>query len=621
MQKQSFSYVYPARKRHESKPVMLHLFFLSLVFLAGLFFAFGCNLFSFSPFSSTMEMNRSLEPIVLTMENLPEKKMLYIPADGFLMGSEKDRPDEKPVREKSVEAFFMDDTPLSYRQFYEYIKEGGKKTRYWLYKSYNQAEHPVTGISWNEAACYCNWKSIRYGLEPTYKFSGHYDQWGNPIWKLENTKNGFRLPSETQFEYAARAGLKGKDYPWGDAFFSEWANFDTGRGFKSKVWWRLAPVYSQKKNGWGLYGMSGNIWEWSNSCYSPYADKDKEKTNKASPHKFPTYLKALRGGSWGSLYKEDLRVFRRSFNTVGNYNYDIGLRTILPVKTILALIKKYPDRFKLSKTKEKDKGSSRKRIIWQLPQQKRLSNWFARNCKEQLKPRLPDHLNPNLMHDKKDVSKDKGIIKKKLSAENRGIEQRLQTAYYGEEFIRLLARYLRQNYPESIYFQLQVDKQKRMTPLEFARLIVTMSKKTGVNPVFLTGIMASESGLGTVSFPRWFNNPMAYHWANWKMRYGAPSYNPKKGINRKFHHLKQAIYFYGRGIRTKVYYEAAKKDFYAFHYVYVGYEALEWMGKLAKVYRELLGLEIKARNPGRDIGRYIYLDWDMVKSSYQRFRK
>jgi len=415
----------------------------------------------------------------------------------------------------------MDETPVTYEDFEKYIEAGGTKSRYWEYETYNQPENPVTGIDWYHAVDYCNWRNAIEGI----------------------SFNGYRLPTEAEFEYAARGGLEGKDFPWGDEFNPSLANFDDERGIMKGDWWRLAKVKDTPPNNYGIYGMSGNVWQWTNDWYGENYYEETLKDNPSGPK--TGRMKVLRGGSWGSISSDYLRTAKRSYTTPSNYNYDIGFRC---VRTIKGIILENP------KINEKTQ--------YQFYQYKAIS-------------------------------------------ENEPLED-----VYGEEFLSRLSQFIADNYPNSIYFQTKIDGQDIITPKQMAQLIVDITKEYNINPLFLTGIMVAESGFGTVSFPRWYNNPMAYHWQNALMKNGLPTYEPTSSRNRKYINLETGFREFARGIRRDVYINTARKDLNAFHLLYVGYRADEWMYTLARVYNDVLGIRLEPHFPPKNVGQYIFADWE-----------
>lgn len=466
------------------------------------------------------------------------KQMVLIPSGEFLMGDSSTK--ETLVHKVKISGFYMDETPVTYADFQQYVNDGGTITRYWDYSSYNIPEQPISGISWYHAVNYCNWRSLKEGLKPAYFKTGKLDNWGLEGWELDSAAEGYRLPKEAEWEFAARGGLDQKDYPWGDDFDDSWANYDTDKGRTKGEWWRLATVKSQKKNGYGLYGMAGNIWEW---CQDQYDADFYTKSSECNPMSPFGRARVVRGGGWGSPTPEYLKVFKRSYAAPSNYNYSIGFRCVLPATS---------------------------------------------------KPQEPSSLSgfgfykyPSKPADPVDV---------------RSVD------FYSEQFIQKLGQYLEDNFPQSLYFLQDVDEQKKTTPQALARLIVQESEAAKINPLFVTSIMISESGFATVSFPRWWNNPMAYHWQNKNMVKGLPTYDATKASNRKYKDLRAAIQNYSR-IRRDIYFERAAKDLYSFHILYVGYEAEEWMYTIGKVFREVANVHISPTEPSEDVGLYIYSDW------------
>lgn len=511
------------------------------------FFLVACLACNSKPPADASPQTVETLPCLINTDTLPKfvdghKRMVLIPSGKFLMGSEKGTESEQPVRKLEISGFYMDETPVTYADFQAYVNDGGTVTRYWAYESYNIPEQPISGISWYHAINYCNWRSVKEGFQPSYVPTGEKDKWGLDGWKLDSVANGYRLPTEAEWEYAARGGLEQNDFPWGNDFDDSWANYDTEKGQMMGTWWRLALVKTQKPNAYGLYGMAGNVWEWCNDWYGVDAYQREENCNPAGP--LTGTANVVRGGGWGSPSPDYLKVHNRSFAAPSNYNYSIGFRCVRPAFS-------KPSR---AATQVSDFA------FYQYP-----------------------------------TSPEQPVAIEAVD-------------FFSEAFTEKLGDYLADNFPECLYFQQDVDGQQKITPHALARLIVEESKLAKINPLFVTSIMISESGFATVSFPRWFNNPMAYHWQNKLMEKGLPTYDADKAHNRKYKDLRAAIQNYSK-IRRDIYFERAAKDLYSFHLLYVGYEAEEWMYTIGKVFREVANVHISPTEPSADVGRFIYTDW------------
>ena len=186
----------------------------------------------------------------------------------------------------------------------------------------NRDRHPITGVTWCGAAAFCNWLSLREGYQPCYDL-------GN--WQCDFTKNGYRLPTEAEWEYAARGGQYNPyfNYPWGndaDRSRANWPNsgdpYENGSlplttpvGFydgqlhrKSDFGWPGSQETYQTSNGansFGLYDMCGNVWQWCNDWYSadyysvsPSTDPTGSSLSQASPMPDGKPYRVLRGGNW-----------------------------------------------------------------------------------------------------------------------------------------------------------------------------------------------------------------------------------------------------------------------------------------------------------------------------------
>jgi len=230
--------------------------------------------------------------------------MVLIPAGEFQMGDalgdafNEGNNDERPVHTVYVDAFYMDVYEVTNEQYKKFMDATGHKAPgYWNNNSYNEPKQPVVGVSWHDAIAYAEWA-------------------------------GKRLPTEAEWEKAARGGLVGKRYPWGDDISHDDANYD-GTGGKDK-WEYTSPVGIFAPNGYGLYDMAGNVWEWCADWYDPgyYA-----KSPKSNP-KGPSYgqWRVFRGGSWCYTDADCLLVATRGFDLDPSYNDDsVGFRCVQDV--------------------------------------------------------------------------------------------------------------------------------------------------------------------------------------------------------------------------------------------------------------------------------------------------
>jgi len=216
--------------------------------------------------------------------------MVLIPAGEFQMGS-NDYDDEKPVHTVYLDAFYMDAYEVTNAQYKKFMDATGHRApEYWNDPKYNAPNQPVGGVSWYDAKAYADWA-------------------------------GERLPTEAEWEKAARGGLVGKKYPWGDTLTHDEANY-FGTGGKD-MWEYASPVGSFAPNGYGLYDMVGNVWEWCADWYGSAYYAMSPGRNPRGPSSGSS--RVLRGGSW-SVVGSSRRVATRDSSDPTYTSSAVGFR-------------------------------------------------------------------------------------------------------------------------------------------------------------------------------------------------------------------------------------------------------------------------------------------------------
>ena len=259
--------------------------------------------------------------------------MVWIPSGTFIMGSDEGNPDEQPIRPVTINGFWMDKTEVTNEQFQKFVDATGYLTiaerkpnpedfpgadpallvpgsvvfsppdhevpldnhfQWWRYvpganwrhpegpgsSIEGREKHPVVHVAWEDAVAYCEWA-------------------------------GKRLPTEAEWEYAARGGLDRQPYVWGETKMP-------GDQHRANIWQgefpinntakdgypATAPVGSYSTNGFGLHDMAGNVWEWVHDWYRPDSYQSGEKLNPKGPdssfdpNEPGTPKRVIRGGSY-----------------------------------------------------------------------------------------------------------------------------------------------------------------------------------------------------------------------------------------------------------------------------------------------------------------------------------
>ena len=280
-------------------------------------------------------------------------RMVRVDAGEYGIGTDDDvgypADGEGPARRVELDAFLVDRHAVTNAEFYEFVRETGyttdaeeygwsfvfqdfvdpdqeaavmgspDETPWWLAvrganwfrptgpgsSIEDRLDHPVVHVSWRDAAAYAEWA-------------------------------GKRLPTEAEWEVAARGGLEGARYPWGDDFMPEgdhrcniWQGDFPGRNTKADGYRGTAPVDAFDPNGYGLYNPVGNVWEWCADWFSTDFHEASADTNPTGPDSGDR--RSMRGGSYlcHDSYCNRYRVAARSSNTPDSSTGNIGFRCVV----------------------------------------------------------------------------------------------------------------------------------------------------------------------------------------------------------------------------------------------------------------------------------------------------
>ncbi len=237
----------------------------------------------------------------------PPDGMVLIPAGEFEMGSDAadSQVDEQPVHTVYVDAFYMDKYEVTVGQYKAFVQATDHRAPEWnLVAAYSPAdEHPIIYVSWHDAMAYAQWA-------------------------------GKRLPTEAEWEKAARGGLNGQKYPWGNMVDARQANYD--RNVRDTT-----VVGHYPANGYGLYDMGGNVWEW---CLDEYDSDFYAASPRDNPFSGPggtiasvinnftniNSSRVLRSGSWYDGAR-NVRVANRAWYAPSSADSLTGFRCVRAV--------------------------------------------------------------------------------------------------------------------------------------------------------------------------------------------------------------------------------------------------------------------------------------------------
>lgn len=280
-------------------------------------------------------------------EPAPPRGMVLIPAGSFLMGDSfaEGFPDELPVHEVYVSAFYMDVHEVT-KALWDEVASWAQANGYDIKPSDGDGktpDHPVYNVSWYEAVKWANARSEREGLRPSYyTVSGGVYRTGMvtspiPSWRSD----GYRLPTEAEWEKAARGACEGRRFPWCDADTIQHsrANYqsDSSYSYDTSSTRSYHPTYatggapytspvgSFAPNSYGLYDMVGNVWEWCWDRYSSGYYGSSPGTDPRGPSSGA--FRAIRGGSWINFADRCRVAYRLSDGPEFEYHF-LGFRLV-----------------------------------------------------------------------------------------------------------------------------------------------------------------------------------------------------------------------------------------------------------------------------------------------------
>lgn len=272
--------------------------------------------------------------------------MVLIPAGSFQMGDtfNEGEPYELPVHAVYVSAFYLGKYEVS-KGLWDQIMawSAGKGYGFDYPGAGKAANHPVQSIDWYDMVKWCNARSEMEGKTPAYYTDSALTQ----VYRSGNLapyvkwNAGYRLPTESEWEKAARGGVTGHRFPWADVdtithqeanYFSDSSysyDISATRGydplFEDNVFPYTSPVGSFAPNGYGVYDMAGNVWEWCWDYAGQYPSDP--QTDPRGPDTGTT--RVGRGGNW-NYYAEHCRVAYRYGNDPNYSATNIGFRCALP---------------------------------------------------------------------------------------------------------------------------------------------------------------------------------------------------------------------------------------------------------------------------------------------------
>jgi len=264
-----------------------------------------------SPAPSETSMNQSLIDSASHPEN-----MVFVERGSFTMGDTwgEGESDEKPTHKVTFTYdFYIGKYEVTFDEYDEFCEDTGRSKP--DDKGWGRGQRPVINVSWWDATAYCNWLSDKEKLPKAYDSKGNLLDKDGRIATDSSKVVGYRLPTEAEWEYAARGGKYNSPFKYSGS-----DNVDKVAWYGSNSESKTQPVGKKKSNSLGIYDMSGNVWEWCGDCYGSYSS-----SAQTNPYKNSGSGRVYRGGSW-YCDAAFTRVANRSYFSLSSTNYGLGFR-------------------------------------------------------------------------------------------------------------------------------------------------------------------------------------------------------------------------------------------------------------------------------------------------------
>lgn len=328
--------------------------------LAGIVCLVGCGSPTATSKSVGLVPERSM-PLVIEEPDRTPSGMIWVKGGTYQIGSEQGMPDESPVHEVEIDGFWIDETEVTNDSFAKFVRETGYITS--AEKAPNAEDFPgveesllVPGAlvfdnnlkAWDYVAG-ANWRHPQ-GPKSSIEGKGNYPvvqvSWDDA--KAYAAWKGRRLPTEAEFEIAARGGAVGRKYVWdgnevnpeGRFMANTWQGDFPESNSGQDGFLGTSPVKAFPANGFGLFDMAGNVWEWCEDFYHPDAYEMSEKRNPAGskesfdPNEPGVEKRVVRGGSFlcSQNYCSGYRPSARMKSSPDSGLFHTGFRCVLPGK-------------------------------------------------------------------------------------------------------------------------------------------------------------------------------------------------------------------------------------------------------------------------------------------------